>query len=109
MNANPAPPAEVAPAQVKWGDVLARLKVDVDRCEMWRAVLLHDLADEKMPAKQRALVQAAIAQHERSAEIYATAWRVIWSVRSDRQMLRRLEEITAAERSSDDSDQVRYE
>jgi hypothetical protein len=70
--------------------------------DVWLGLLTRDLvADELMPI-ERANLQAAINRHERRALVFAAAWRVLWSVRSDETLRRRLKQVRAAEQVAGD-------
>lgn len=108
MSDNPAPRRDGA-SPITWAEILAVLAAEAGNSDRWLTRLTEELA-QGAGDTSAAVLQSAIDQHERRAEVFSAAWRFIWHMRSDRRMRERLSELTAAERGGDiEADQVRYE
>jgi hypothetical protein len=106
---NPAPRGDGA-SPVKWGEILAALAAETVNADRWQKMLAGELAASEMAPRERAVLQSAIAQHERRAEVFGAAWRFVWALRGDPRLRERLRDVLAAERGGEiDTDQVRYE
>jgi hypothetical protein len=111
---NPEPRAggaSPAAEPVGWTEMLAAVKGESNRYDFRLGILKAELSDRAMHPKERANVLRVIEQQERHAEVFAAAWRVLWSVRSDQKMLDRLKQLgghaTACRDNADD--EIRYE
>ncbi|WP_316205826.1 hypothetical protein [Bradyrhizobium sp. SZCCHNS1012] len=96
---------------VGWTEMLAAVKSETARFDARLISLRQELSDPSLTDRERDTVQRVIEQQERHAEVFAAAWRVLWSVRSDERLLKRLHEVRRAEQVSDDNqpDHVQYE
>ncbi|WP_316234720.1 hypothetical protein [Bradyrhizobium sp. SZCCHNR1020] len=112
MSDNPAPRAEGASPDkpVTWAEMLGTLAAESERADISRARLIADLAGEQLTPIECTTLRSAIAHQARRVEVFSAVWRAIWALRSDDKLLRRLREISAAERGGDlDADQTRYD
>jgi hypothetical protein len=90
--------------------MLTVLENEQRRHEVWRDVLMRDLAEGRaVNAIERDTLQRGIAQHARDAAAFAGAWRAIERVRGSSEILAILRRLDAAERTADDGDDIRYE
>ncbi|WP_316234985.1 MULTISPECIES: hypothetical protein [unclassified Bradyrhizobium] len=109
MSDNPAP-RRVGASPVKWGEILSALSTESANADRWMKLLTEELAAGELGDKSRAVLQSAIASHERRAEVFAAAWRFIWVLRHDDRLRDRLRAVLAAERVGEvEADQLRYD
>jgi hypothetical protein len=91
--------------------MLAAIKSETERFDFRLGALRRELTEPSLTDRERDTVQRVIEQHERHAQVFAAAWRVLWCVRSDECLLRRLKEVRRTEQGSDDihPDHVKYD
>ncbi|WP_315701309.1 MULTISPECIES: hypothetical protein [unclassified Bradyrhizobium] len=88
--------------------MLGALAGESERADISRNRLVAELAGEQVTPIERVTLRSAIAHQSRRVEVFSAAWRAIWALRSDEKLLRRLREISAAERGGElDADQTR--
>jgi hypothetical protein len=106
---SPAPKPKVEP--VGWSEMLAAIKGETVNHDFRLGILKRELLDPGLTAAGIASLLRSIEEMDRRAEVFAAAWRVLWCVRTDERLLKRLKQVRAAEQASDDGqqDHVRYD